>query len=143
MDNQPAERQSAPDRSYERRLNNEPESGRFAVSRSWWDRTSDEITSWFGNVDALRRRQRDLAVGDHTGEGPKSEITSDAAIVEQISQRLTEDAMLNASKVEVLCLSGTVTLNGEVTTSADKLRAEHLAGAVAGVAQVQNNLLVA
>jgi osmotically-inducible protein OsmY len=143
MDRESTERLSSKDRDYERRLSNEPESGRFAEPRSWWARTTDEVASWFGNIDALRRRQRDGAVGDHTGEGPKTDIDSDARIIEQVSQHLTEDATLNASKVEVLCVGGVVALNGEVTTSADKLRAENLAVATPGVTEVQNNLLVA
>ncbi len=131
------------DEHYERRLRNEPDSGRFAEPRSWWERTSDEVASWFGNVEAMRRRQRDQAVGDHTGEGPKASISEDARIIEEVGRRLTQDAALDASRVEVLCADGVVTLNGEVTTSADKLRAEHLAAAVSGVREVESRLLVA
>ncbi len=131
------------DEHYERRLRNEPDSGRFAEPRSWWERTSDEVASWFGNVDAMRRRQRDQAVGDHTGEGPKANISEDARIVDEVGRRLTEDAALDASRVEVLCAEGVVTLNGEVTTSADSVRAEHLAAAVTGVTRVENLLTVA
>jgi osmotically-inducible protein OsmY len=142
MDRQPTD-PKVPDRKYERRLSNEPETGRFAEPRSWVSRTTDEVISWFGNVDALRRRQRDAAVGDHTGEGPKTNIDADARIVDQVSQHLTDDPTLNASKIEVLCRDGAVSLNGEVTTAADRLRAEHLAAAVSGVTEVRNELLVA
>jgi osmotically-inducible protein OsmY len=82
-------------------------------------------------------------VGDHTGQGPKTDIDTDARIVEQVSQHLTADPALNASRIEVLCLDAVVTLDGEVITSADRNLAEHLAAAVSGVTRVRNNLLVA
>jgi len=135
-----AERNS--DRLYGQRLENEPESGRYAARRGWLSRTTDEVTAWFGNTDAMRRRQRDEAVGDHTGEGPKTSGDPDTLILDQVNQRLTLDSELNASNIEVSVLAGAVTLGGAVTTSADKSRAEYLAAAVTGVSQVRNNLLV-
>jgi osmotically-inducible protein OsmY len=131
------------DRDFERRLKAEPETGRFAEPRSWWNRTADEVSSWFGNTDAMRRRQRDEAVGDHAGKGPNTEITADTRIVDDVSRHLTADSALDASRMEVLCSAGVVTLNGEVITAADRSHAEHLAAAVSGVTSVQNNLLVA
>ncbi len=142
MDRAP-EPTSTPDKTFERRLQNEPESGRFAERRSWMDRTRDEVASWLGNVDALRRRQRDETVGDHTGQGPSTAIDVDARIVDEISRRMTEDSALDASRVRVSCTDGVVRLNGEVTTTADRGRAEHLAAAVGGVREVRNDLLVA
>lgn len=143
MDRDFQPRRESTDPGYERRLRNEPDSGRFAEPRSWLERTSDEVASWFGNVDAMRRRQRDEAVGDHRGLGPQSSINADTRIVDEISRHLTADPLLDASRMAVLCEEGVVTLNGDVTTSADRSRAEHLAAAVSGVAEVRNNLLVA
>jgi osmotically-inducible protein OsmY len=142
MNSQPTERPNITDQAFERRLADEPESGRFVEPRSWLNQTTDEVSSWFGNVDAMRRRQRDKAVGDHSGEGPKSETNPDARIADQVSQHLTADHELDASRVDIACEAGVVTLNGEVTTLADKNRAQHLAAAVSGVVRVQDNLLV-
>ena len=143
MDRETANQAGKADPGYARRLRNEPDSGRFVEPRSWLERTSDEVASWFGNVDAMRRRQRDEAVGDHRGLGPKNKIDDDARIVDEVSRHMTADVLLDASRVVVLCEAGVVTLNGDVTTGADRMRAEHLAAAVSGVAEVRNNLLVA
>lgn len=132
----------APDKAYEKRLNAEPETGRFAEPRSWWDRTSDEVASWFGNIDAMRRRQRDEAVGDHAGVGPRTAVDPDKVILDEVTRRFTEDRLLDASRIEIACLGRVVALDGEVTTDADRTRAEHLAGAVEGVIEVQNKLAV-
>lgn len=107
------------------------------------ERAKDEVASWFGDANAASRRQRDEAVGDHTGKGPQSDLDPDARIVDDISQRLKDDADIDASRVEVASHSGAVTLNGQVTTSAQRAKAEEVAHAVAGVTQVENRLVVA
>lgn len=136
------ERREADDRAFKRRLEQEPDTGRFAEPRSWWARTSDEVAAWFGNTDALRRRQRDEAVGDHRGKGPASTIDEDERIVAEVSRQLTNDARLDASRIAVACKDRAVMLTGEVTTSADMARAESIAGACAGVDSVESRLLV-
>jgi len=110
--------------------------------RSWLDRTSDEISSWFGNEDALRRRRQDEAGGDHTGQGPAATPNDDARILADVSQALTEDAALDASRMRVTVMNGTVSLSGSVSTSAGKRRAEALAAGVSGVRLVRNDLMV-
>lgn len=111
--------------------------------RNILERAKDEVTAWFGDADAAGRRQRDLAVGDHSGKGPESHLDPDARIVDDISKRLTGDAEIDATRIEVAAHDGAVTLNGQVTTSAARHRAEELASSVAGVSQVENRLLVA
>jgi osmotically-inducible protein OsmY len=107
------------------------------------ERAKDEVASWFGDASAASRRQRDEAVGDHTGKGPQNDLDPDARIVADINQRLKDDADIDASRVEVASHSGAVTLNGQVTTSAQRAKAEDVAHAVAGVTQVENRLIVA
>ena len=111
--------------------------------RNLMDRAKDEVSSWFGDADAGARRQRDEAVGDHTGKGPESHLDPDARIVDDISRVLTEDASLDATRINVESHDGLVTLKGEVTTSAQRAHAEELAAKVAGVQRVENRLLVA
>jgi len=143
MDRQASQPAKPAELAYETQLKREPESGRFAEPRSWWDRTSDEVAAWFGNVDALRRRQRDVAVGDHAGQGPKFTHDEDARIVDQIGRRMTNDPNLDASRVTVTCHDRVVSLTGEVLTEADRHHAEHLAAAAPGALEVRNSLIVA
>lgn len=121
---------------------NELEVGRFAERRSWLDRTTDEVASWFGNTAAMRRRQWDEASGDQTGKGPVRDVDADTRIIDQLNQRLTADSELDASGVQVTAHDGVVTLGGSVATLAGAQRAEGVATAISGVKQVVNNLVV-
>jgi len=125
------------------RRGNELEVGRFAERRSWLDRTTDEVASWFGNTAAMRRRQWDEASGDHTGKGPVRDVDADTRIIDELNQRLTVDSELDASGIQATAHDGVVTLDGSVATLAGAQRAEGLAMAVSGVKQVVNNLVVA
>jgi len=107
------------------------------------ERAKDEVASWFGDASAASRRQRDEAVGDHTGKGPQGDLDPDVRIVDEVSQRLRAEPGIDASRVEVASHSGAVTLNGQVTTSVHRAKAEEVAHAVAGVSQVENRLIVA
>jgi osmotically-inducible protein OsmY len=110
--------------------------------RSWWDRATDEVSSWMGDEDAERRRRMDQARGGHYGKGPRGYTRSDDRIREDVNDRLTDDWQLDASEVEVVVGNCEVTLNGTVTSRDDKRRAEDLAENVSGVRHVQNNLRV-
>jgi len=103
--------------------------------RGFFDRAGDEVMSWFGDRDAERRRER-----DHRGRGPRNYTRSDERIREDVNDRLTDDALLDASDVEVAIEDGEVVLAGEVDDRFAKRRAEDCAESVAGVRHVQNNL---
>lgn len=107
--------------------------------RDFWDRATDEVASWFGDDDAQRRRDMDKA---HRGRGPKSYQRSDERIREDINDRLTDDAFIDASEIDVTVKDREVTLSGIVSSRQAKRRAEDLAEAVSGVNHVQNNLRV-
>jgi osmotically-inducible protein OsmY len=109
--------------------------------RSWWDRTRDEVSSWFGDDDAERRRERDRTQG-HRGKGPKNYTRSDERIKEDINDRLSDDPFVDASEIEVTVNSGEVTLTGTVDERSDKRRAEDIAEAVSGVKNVENRIRV-
>ncbi|HEY4030249.1 MAG TPA: BON domain-containing protein [Caulobacteraceae bacterium] len=115
-------------------------------SRSWWDRTQDEVSSWFGDDQARRRREWDERQADvkaeHRGRGPKGYRRSDGRIEEDVNDRLTDDPYLDASDVQVAVKDSEVTLTGTVTRREDKRRSEDLAELVSGVTHVQNNLRV-
>jgi len=111
--------------------------------RDWWDRTSDEVSSWFGDDDAKRRRRMDrMNEGSHYGKGPKNYRRSQEKIKEDINERLSDDAYLDASDIEVTVNDTEVTLTGTVDSRQAKRRAEDLADRVSGVTHVQNNLRV-
>jgi osmotically-inducible protein OsmY len=117
--------------------------------RGFWDRASDEVSSWFGDEDAERRRQMDerrggawRAGGGHRGRGPRGYTRSDERIREDVSDRLTDDPYVDASDIEVTVSGCEVTLSGTVNNRDERRRAEDIAEDVSGVRHVQNNLRV-
>lgn len=109
--------------------------------RDWWDKTKDEVSSWFGDDEAERRRRMDKKMS-HRGRGPKGYTRSDERIREDINDRLSDDAFLDATEIEVTVSEGDVTLTGTVENRIDKRRAEDLAEDISGVKNVQNQLRV-
>jgi len=111
--------------------------------RGWWDRASDEVASWFGDEEAERRRRYDeIQQGQHRGRGPKSYRRSDERIREDINDRLTDHAYLDASNIDVSVKDGEATLSGSVYNRRAKRLAEDVVENVSGVSHVQNNLRV-
>jgi osmotically-inducible protein OsmY len=111
--------------------------------RGLWDRASDEVSSWFGDDDAERRRRMDeQRGGQHRGRGPKGYTRSDDRIREDVNDRLSDDPHVDASEIEVTVSTCEVTLSGTVDSREAKRRAEDVAERVSGVKHVQNNLRV-
>jgi CBS domain-containing protein len=94
----------------------------------------------FGN-DATASRG-EVRRGEHAGRGPRGYGRSDDRIREDINERLTDDAMIDASEIEVEVRDGEATLTGTVRVRSEKRRAEDIAESVRGVKHVQNNLRV-
>lgn len=129
----------------EGRYNESYDRGRYGrggqSERGFLERAGDEVRSWFGDEEAeQRRRQDELRMGQHRGRGPSSYRRSDERIREDVNDRLTDDAYLDASNIEVSVDSGIVTLKGTVDNRSDKRRAEYLAESVSGVSDVSNQL---
>ncbi len=80
--------------------------------------------------------------GEHRGRGPRGYQRSDERIREDVSDRLSDDGMLDASDIEVTVSKGEVTLSGTVSSRDQKRRAEDIAEEVSAVQHVQNNLRV-
>lgn len=110
--------------------------------RDWWDKTKDEVSSWFGDDDAARRRRMDEIRGEHKGKGPKGYTRSDERIREDVSDRLSDDEHIDASDIEVAVENGEVTLTGSVENRWAKRHAEDLAESISGVKNVENRLRV-
>jgi hypothetical protein len=115
--------------------------GPYDRERGWWDRAKDEVLSWTGDEDAERRRRMDEA-RNYSGRGPKGYTRSDERIREDVSDRLTDDWLVDASNIEVTVIGGEVTLAGTVDSRDAKHRAEDCAESVSGVRNVQNSLRV-
>jgi osmotically-inducible protein OsmY len=124
------------------RYDDRPEYSERDRQRGWWDRASDEVASWFGDEGAERRRREDERHDIYRGRGPRGYIRSDDRIREDVSDRLTDNPILDASDVEVSVSSGEVTLSGHVDSRYSKRLAEDIAEDVSGVRHVQNNLRV-
>ena len=90
----------------------------------------------------MQRRQWDEAAGDHTGQGPRVQLSSDEAIRAEVSDLLAADRHIDASRITVAVSSGVVELDGMVTIIADRHHAEQTAAAVAGVVAVRDRLMV-
>lgn len=110
--------------------------------RSFWDRASDEVSSWFGGEDRDHRHREDREGGSHKGKGPRGYSRSDERIREDISDRLSDDPYVDASDIEVKVSNGEVMLEGHAENKQTKRRAEDIAEAVAGVKNVENHLKV-
>jgi osmotically-inducible protein OsmY len=124
---------------YRGRVEQERGSGQgYGRERDWWDRATDEVSSWFGDEDAERRRRMDR----HRGRGPKNYTRSDDRIREDVSDRLTDDPLVDASDIEVSVSNQEVTLSGTVASRNERRLAEEVAEQVSGVKYVQNNLRV-
>ena len=110
--------------------------------RGWFDRTRDEVSSWFGDDDAERRRDMDKRSGPHKGKGPKDYRRSEDRIREDVCYRLADDDMVDASDINVEIKDNEVILTGTVSSREEKRRAEDLVESIYGIQNVENRLRV-
>lgn len=101
--------------------------------RNWLEKAGDKISSWFGDDDNERSR-------GYRGRGPKGYRRSDERIKEDVNDRLTDDAMIDASDIEVEVKDGEVTLSGKVDNRRIKRYAEDIVESIPGVRDVENKL---
>lgn len=79
---------------------------------------------------------------DHAGRGPRGWTLRDDRVIEEVSDRLMDDRLLDARRIEVSASAGVVTLEGAVPGASDVAHAEMLARQAPGVQQVINRLRV-
>jgi osmotically-inducible protein OsmY len=79
---------------------------------------------------------------DFSGRGPKNWRRSDAAIAEDVNQRLTDHPEIDATDIEVQVSDCEVTLSGAIEHRSAKRLAEEVAESVPGVIDVHNRLRV-
>ena len=80
--------------------------------------------------------------GPYAGRGPASYTQDVNRVRNAVCERLTDHGRLDASNIEVTVENGEVTLEGTVSSRADKRLAEDLAESVSGVRDVHNRLRV-
>lgn len=80
--------------------------------------------------------------GTYAGRGPRGYQRSDERISEDINDRLTDDAYVDATDIEVIVNDTAVTLKGRVDSREEKRRAEDIVDSVSGVRDVSNQLRV-
>lgn len=141
IDDPPRRQRPETRRAYARAYGGEGRLARDTHDRGFWDRTTDEVASWFGDEDAERRRRWDEA-RSHRGRGPKGYARPDERILDDVHHHLTDDPWLDASEIEVQVKDGEVTLSGTVDDRRAKHHAEHCIEDIHGVKHVQNNLRV-
>jgi osmotically-inducible protein OsmY len=81
-------------------------------------------------------------MADHQGKGPRGWTLRDDRVIEEVSDRLMDDRLLDARHIEVSASAGVVTLEGDVPGASDVAHAEMLARQAPGVAEVVNRLSV-
>jgi osmotically-inducible protein OsmY len=84
-----------------------------------------------------------ITVGCNTSEPPNQQM-KDLQITAQVKTKLASDVRASSlTNIDVNTTNGVVTLAGQVENPGVKHSAESVAGAVAGVVRVNNNLQVA
>jgi len=78
----------------------------------------------------------------HRGKGPKNYQRSEDRIREDVSDRLSDDYVIDASDIDIKVSGSEVILSGTVASRNEKRRAEDIAESVSGVTNVQNQLRV-
>lgn len=106
--------------------------------RGFFDKAGDEVSSWFGDDDAERRREM-----DHRGRGPSNYKRSDERLMEDACERLTHDPRVDARQIKVTAKDNEITLDGHVSSRFQKREAEDSVHEISGVKHVQNNLRIA
>jgi hypothetical protein len=117
---------------------------RWRVMAEMEDDRAQRYRAALGETDADRHPLGDRTVkgvhGPHVGRGPRNWRRSDQRILEEVSDRLTDDSKLDASDIEVTVAEGEVTLRGRVRDRAARRRAEDIVISVGGVTHVRNDL---
>lgn len=108
-------------------------------STGTYSQYGSRYTPWY---ETGSNRQDWERQGPFAGRGPKGYQRSDSRIREDVSDRLTDAADVDASEIEVTVNNGEVTLSGTVRTREEKRRSEDLTDTVTGVREVHNSLHV-
>lgn len=84
--------------------------------------------------------QSNGAAQSHRGRGPKGYTRSDERLKDDVNERLTDDAQVDASDISVEVANGVVTLTGQVDTRWVKHHVENVIEQCAGVQEIENRM---
>lgn len=119
--------------------------GGFDYGRSDYYRGNSEQRPTYRDWGSRRFLTSDQSNGlgagmNFRGKGPKGYQRSDARILEDICERLSDDPSIDASEISVEVTQGKVTLKGQVYNRAMKHRAEDIVADCTGVKDIDNQL---
>jgi hypothetical protein len=106
------------------------------------DRYAQGANYGTGRESSYGRGYDELSGQSHRGRGPKNYMRSDERIKEDLSERLSDDPLIDAADINVEVKNGIVTLTGSVDARHLKHRAEDLADHCSGVKDVENKLTI-
>ncbi len=124
----------------------EPNYGRYPTpDQSWRPHPGD-----YGRFDTFDEPRHDWNPGaerdygrSYAGRGPRGYQRRDERILEDVCDRLCDDARVDASEIDVRVADGEVILSGTVEDRWQKRLAERVAESVWGVRDVHNQLRIA
>lgn len=119
-------------------------SGRFFYETADRNRASGDAGSRRSSGMEHRGEDRDMGAGraSHAGRGPSGYARSTDRIAEDVNEALMDDHDVDATHVQVSVQDGEVTLEGTVTSRAQKRRAEDVAEHCRGIHDVHNRLRI-
>jgi len=91
-----------------------------------------------GSVDGVREVRNNLAV--NTQSGTVGEVVDDSVLTAKVKTSLIADTRTKAGQINVETKGGIVQLSGFVDSAAEKAEAGEIAGSIAGVRGVRNEL---
>ena len=125
--------------------------GAGAFFLGWWGsgriRTADrpaETIGTAGRIDTDKAKAVGAEVGAKTAEAANraGDVLSDGALTAKIKSKMTLDDLVKARTIDVSTTNKVVTLDGTVSSAAERDRAVQLAKETAGVARVVDKLSV-
>jgi len=120
---------------------------RSSTSNDAWREDGREARYRYENrferpVDLHKWWQERSDPGPYVGRGPRGYQRSDERIREELHDRLTAHGHVDATDIECQVANGEVTLTGYVSSRRAKHLAEDVAGDIAGVRDVHNQLRI-
>jgi hypothetical protein len=112
---------------------------RWNMAKGYTEREYDERAAERAYPEPMPEWMR---TGRYSGVGPRGYRRDDAAILEDVSERLTEHGDIDASDIEVEVHGGEVLYRGRVNSRYAKRAAENAAYSVRGVRDVRNELRI-
>lgn len=114
-----------------------------ALDRRWrYDRQPeiDEYNDEYNAPDYWQYQTNWMQPGPFSGVGPRGYRRSDERILEEVCERLTQHAQIDASQIEIEVKEGEVTLTGSVDDRRIKRMVEANVDRIPGVIDVHNRL---